>query len=215
MKRTIRKLLQINLKDVNMDFNDMWEDYSDLQDDVAQIFKDRLVETGHCTPDFPLLQKKEAHYFFVYDAMSKGGKFHHYMHDQEFITLGWTTVPFDFYSVSNTKMKANKNFVAVPKRMNGDNSKSAVIAGEIYLVTPKFLQEMDYLLDNGTEHFRIMNSITLPENKDGTKLRQEICHMYILNQKYLHNRKDYKSEHHTPITSNSGMKYHRYFNYLG
>lgn len=198
-----------------MDFNNMWNAYEDLTDEVAVVFKDRLVEFNTNTPDFPLLQKKEGHYFFVYDAMCKNGKFGHYMKDQEFVTLGWTTVPFDFFSVSNTKMQNNKNFVAVPKRMNGDNSKAAVIAGEIYIVTPKFIQEMDYLLDNGTEHFRIMNSITLPENKDGTKLRQEICNMYIYNQKFLTNRKDYKSEQLTPITSNTGLKYHRYFNYLG
>jgi len=123
------------------DYN-IYDCLGDLVDEMKEV-----VEQGQYTPDFPILQKKESHYVFVYGTLKRDFRNHQVLSGSKVVGCG--------FSESDRFVMAKELRHRFPVAFFDNRVESrGRLYGEVYEVKPEVIRDLDYLESNGIMYKR-------------------------------------------------------------
>lgn len=146
----------------------------------VKAFLDILKTRSTYTPDAIKMRLKDNILLFAYDSMKQGGFNNFYTRTCKYLGLGRTASNY------LTLKKTNRNDV-VAFNIDTKKEKGGFILGEVYVITPNMLFELDESKNNGLTYLRQEKHILLLdqsyEGKDEKKHPYVSCVIYIGNRK--------------------------------
>lgn len=142
-----------------------------------------LERDNDWTPDFLELKKLSYHVVFVYGTLKAGGRLHEYLR-------GCPCLGDAYVATASMTMREAQGFPVafVADENDRKNHQAAHIYGELYVVPPHVILELDRLEDNGNMFDRMLRYVFCVDQKysttNGSKNAAIKAFVYVGNEDY-------------------------------
>lgn len=145
---------------------------------IAQLMQAK-VEDNYYSPDMPLLFSKHRHLLFVYGTLKKGFVRHGLLMTKKPVFVGDAWTVGEYFNMLYTNGKSPYP-VVLPTHRNAGGK----IHGEVYLVQPETLVQMDFYESQGVYYDRIRARIEITNANNPTTPLTTDCWMYEGNREH-------------------------------
>ena len=165
------------------------------------------------TTDYPMLQKRERHFVFVYGTLKKGHRNHEsFLGDAELVGCGYTKIAMYRMQLVNT----NRPYpvATIASRYEQQTDKAAKIYGEIYAVDPIHIRDLDLLENNGEMFLRTSVYVDAATPNNAGEVTHEImrCFTYIGLHSFWESNKGLLSD--LPMLHSNQNKQFKYYTFM-
>jgi len=177
------------------------EDEENIEDKLDDLIGTPMEYLTSC-PDYPALAQKTGHYVFVYDGLKSGFARDKHLADYVPLAVGYTKAYVRLYRTTSVIPQA----IAM---ISSDKERAAPIYGEVYMVSPETVRELDWLYANTMQTKRIRTAIQGIVDSKGTT-KQIYAYMWLNLGSYWHNRMDRLIDCDLLIANNNKKPYYNF-----
>lgn len=160
------------------------------------------MEYSTSCPDYPQLSQKTGHYVFVYDGLKSGFARSKNLIGHPTLAVGYTKASLVLYKTDHVVPQGLALVVT-------DKVDSAPVYGEVYLVPPETIRELDWLYANTLQTRRLRVPIQAIVDSKGTS-KQVYAFMWVNLMSYWHSRMDRLVKCDLLTANSNGQRYYSF-----
>jgi gamma-glutamylcyclotransferase (GGCT)/AIG2-like uncharacterized protein YtfP len=168
-------------------------------------FVQSCLDDNYYTPDAPHIYQKQWQPLFVYGTLKQG-------YSRDSLLSGSIRVGYGYTMSTSWVMYRTKNKSPFPVVLQAeDGTPPGGICGEVYLVRPKIISNLDFIESNGIMYHRTLRTILLPVANSQQPDHRLTCHVYLgIPAHWKHNLQRGDLTVCDRLTRNKNKNYHYY-----